>query len=78
MKVKTSITLSQAILRKIDRQAKGENNRSAFIELAVKTYLEWVERSKRDQRDLETINRLSEKLNREAADVLQYQTEPQA
>ena len=78
MKVKTSITLSQAILRRIDQQAKGENNRSAFIELAVKTYLEWVERSKRDQRDLEIINRLSEKLNREAADVLQYQTEPQA
>jgi len=78
MKVKTSITLSQAILRRIDQQAKGENNRSAFIELAVKTYLELVERSKRDQRDLEIINRLSEKLNREAADVLQYQMEPQA
>ena len=76
MKTKTSITLSRDILSLIDEYVQGENNRSAFIELAVRTYLEIVKRGKRDQHDLSTINRLSEKLNKEAADVLKYQTEP--
>ncbi len=75
MKVKTSVTLSQELLALIDQYVEGENNRSAFIELAVKTYLELIKRNKRDQNDLQIINRLSEKLNREAIDVLQYQAE---
>jgi metal-responsive CopG/Arc/MetJ family transcriptional regulator len=75
MKVKTSITLSKDILSQIDQYAEGANNRSAFIELAVRTYLELVKRKKRDQQDLEILNRLSDKLNREAADVLRYQAE---
>jgi metal-responsive CopG/Arc/MetJ family transcriptional regulator len=37
MKVKTSISLSQDILTLIDQHADGERNRSAFIELAVRT-----------------------------------------
>ena len=75
MKIKTSITLSQEILTLIDQHVEGENSRSAFIELAVKTYLEIIRRSKRDQNDLQIINRLSEKLNREAIDVLHFQAE---
>jgi len=75
MKTKTSITLSTDILVLIDEYVQGEKNRSAFIELAVRTYLEIVKRRKRDQRDLTTINRLSEKLNREASDVLKYQAD---
>ncbi len=75
MKVKTSVTLSQEILTLIDQHVEGESNRSAFIELAVKTYLELSRRNKRDQNDLQIINRLSEKLNREAIDVLHYQAE---
>ena len=75
MKVKTSVTLSQEILDLIDRYIEGESNRSAFIELAVKTYLELIKRNKRDQEDLQIINSISEKLNREALDVLQYQAE---
>lgn len=75
MKVKTSITLSREILDLIDKYAEGEYSRSAFIELAVRTYLDLFERNRRDQNDLEIINRHSEKINREALDVLQYQTE---
>ena len=78
MKVKTSVTLSQELLALIDQQLQGENNRSAFIELAVKTYLDLITRNKRDQSDLQIINRLSEKLNREAIDVLRYQAELQS
>jgi metal-responsive CopG/Arc/MetJ family transcriptional regulator len=76
MKTKTSITLSRDILGLIDEYVQGEKNRSAFIELAVRTYLEIVKRGKRDQHDLATINRLSDKLNKEAAEVLKYQMEP--
>lgn len=75
MKTKTSITLSQEILSMIDGYLEGEGNRSAFIELAVRTYMEILQKNKRDQRDLEIINSVSEKLNREAEDVLAYQVE---
>lgn len=74
MKTKTSITISKDILTMIDQYLQGEKNRSAFIELAVRTYLEIIKRRRRDQHDLRTINRLSEKLNREATDVLTNQT----
>jgi metal-responsive CopG/Arc/MetJ family transcriptional regulator len=78
MKVKTSVTLSQELLALIDQYVEGEKNRSSFIELAVRTYMELIKRNKRDQKDLEIINRLSDKLNREAMDVLRYQVELQA
>jgi metal-responsive CopG/Arc/MetJ family transcriptional regulator len=75
MKEKTSITLSKEVLDLIDDHVQGAKNRSAFIELAVRTYLEIIRRQKRDQRDLAIINRLSDKLNREASEVLSYQAE---
>jgi Arc/MetJ-type ribon-helix-helix transcriptional regulator len=75
MKTKTSVTLSEEVLRLIDRNAKGEKNRSAFIETAVRAYLEVIRRHRRDQEDLATINRLAEKLNAEAGDVLSFQME---
>jgi metal-responsive CopG/Arc/MetJ family transcriptional regulator len=78
MKVKTSVTLSQELLALIDQYVEGEKNRSSFIELAVRTYMELIKRNKRDQKDLEIINRLSDKLNREAMDVLRYQVELQS
>ncbi|MBN2566216.1 MAG: ribbon-helix-helix protein, CopG family [Candidatus Eisenbacteria bacterium] len=75
MKAKTSITLSQEILDLIDQHVEGESSRSSFIELALRTYLELIKRNKRDAEDLRIIDHVSEKLNREARDVLQYQTE---
>jgi metal-responsive CopG/Arc/MetJ family transcriptional regulator len=77
MKVKTSVTLSKDIVALIDQHTEGENSRSAFIEVAVRAYLEILKRKKRDDLDLRTINRLSEKLNKEAEDVLGYQVELQ-
>jgi metal-responsive CopG/Arc/MetJ family transcriptional regulator len=75
MKTKTSITISDELLRLIDENVEGDNRRSAFIEEAVKAYLEVLKRHKRDRRDLEIINRLSDKLNSEAKDVLDFQKE---
>jgi metal-responsive CopG/Arc/MetJ family transcriptional regulator len=76
MKLKTSVSLSRDIIALIDQHADGERNRSAFIELAVRTYLETIRRNRRDHDDIRTINRLSARLNREARDVLGYQAEP--
>jgi metal-responsive CopG/Arc/MetJ family transcriptional regulator len=75
MKTKTSITLSDDVIRLIDENAEGGENRSAFIEAAVRAYLEVLRRHKRDRNDLSIINRLADRLNKEARDVLAYQAE---
>ena len=77
MKIKTSITLSREILDLVNKYTEGDNSRSAFIELAVRTYLDLIERNRRDQKDLLIIDRNSKMLNREALDVLRYQAELQ-
>jgi metal-responsive CopG/Arc/MetJ family transcriptional regulator len=38
--IKTSITLSKDVIALFDQRAEGKSNRSAFIELAVRTYLQ--------------------------------------
>jgi len=73
MKTKTSVSLSDDVLKLIDEVEEGENQRSAFIEKAVKAYAEVVKRHHRDRKDLQILNRLSEKLNREAQEVLSFQ-----
>jgi metal-responsive CopG/Arc/MetJ family transcriptional regulator len=75
MKIKTSITLSEEVLREIDQISGESRNRSAFIENAIKDYLKKRAKKIRDDRDLEILNRNSKRLNREAEDVLSYQVE---
>ncbi len=75
MKVKTSITLSEDVLRAVDRLARHYKNRSELIEIAVRAFLAKLLREEQDRRDLEILNRNAERLNREAADVLEYQVE---
>jgi metal-responsive CopG/Arc/MetJ family transcriptional regulator len=70
MKVKTSVTLSSALLEEID---KVNSNRSAFLEEAALLFLEKNAKRARDIKDAAILNRCSERLNREAADVLEYQ-----
>lgn len=70
MRVKTSITLPVALLRRLDRV---DSNRSALLERAAVAYLAHLERQQREQRDIEIINRNAERLNREAKDTLEYQ-----
>ena len=75
MKINTSITLSEEVLREIDQISGESRNRSAFIENAVQDYLKKRAKKIRDDRDLEILNRNSKRLNREAEDVLSYQVE---
>jgi len=76
MKVKTSLTLSPQILGAIDRHTKGRMSRSQFVERAVSALIARLAKQEQDARDLEILNRCAADLNREAADVLDYQVIP--
>lgn len=73
MKVKTSITLSEELIKSIDELFGVQKNRSEFIEKAVKDFIERDVQRKRDSEDLDILNRKADKLNKEAEDVLSYQ-----
>jgi metal-responsive CopG/Arc/MetJ family transcriptional regulator len=73
MKEKTSITLSADVLADIDRLAGSKHSRSAFIEGVLRRYLRQRMRARTHAQDLERINRAGDRLNSEAADVLNYQ-----
>ena len=75
MKVKTSITLSEDLLRAIDEHAGEYKNRSEFIEDAVRAFVMKLIRRQQDSKDLEIINQHADSLNREASDVLSYQAD---
>ena len=73
MKTKTSITLSEDVVKAIDKLSGQYNNRSEFIELALRHYIAQLIRKQRNARDLEIINQRADHLNEEALDVLSYQ-----
>jgi metal-responsive CopG/Arc/MetJ family transcriptional regulator len=73
MKEKASITLSSDLLAKVDHLAGSRISRSAFIEHVLRNYFRERARRKRHARDLELINAAADRLNSEAADVLEYQ-----
>lgn len=75
MKVKTSITLSEDIIEAVDTLTGKSNNRSEFIEAALRSYIARKRRDEQNSRDLEIINRRHARLNREAKDVLAFQGE---
>lgn len=72
IKVKTSITLSEDLLRAVDELAKS-SSRSEVIERAVRDFLAARARAARDARDLEIMNRLADTYNVETADLMTYQ-----
>lgn len=71
MKVKTSITLTERLLKELDR--RSVENRSDFIEKAAWAYIEGLAKAEASSRDLRIINEKADALNKEAADVLGYQ-----
>jgi metal-responsive CopG/Arc/MetJ family transcriptional regulator len=73
MKVRTSITLSEELLKAIDKcAAQRRETRSTFIETALWVSIKPPARSKQNARDLEIINRQADFLNQEASEVLEY------
>ena len=73
MKIKTSITLSDEILKAIDQYRNEYKSRSEFLETAARELIIHLARKEAEQRDLEIINRYADVLNTEAEDVLTYQ-----
>jgi metal-responsive CopG/Arc/MetJ family transcriptional regulator len=78
MKEKTSITLSGDVLAAIDRIAGSKQSRSAFIERVLREFLRQRARAAVQARDLDRLNAAAQRLNAEAADVMQYQALSQA
>jgi metal-responsive CopG/Arc/MetJ family transcriptional regulator len=76
MKTKTSVTISDDVLKAVDQLAGPTLNRSAFVETAVRRFVEQLRRQRRNAADLAIINRRAGYLNREAAEVLEYQVMP--
>ena len=70
MRVKTSITISEDLLKQIDR---ASGNRSDFLERAAWRMLAELERARRNSRDAFILNKNSERLNKEALEVLKFQ-----
>jgi metal-responsive CopG/Arc/MetJ family transcriptional regulator len=75
MKVKTSITLSDELIKAIDQYSQDYKNRSDFIEAAIWAFIKQVVRNQQNARDIEIINRNADRLNAEALDVLTYQVQ---
>lgn len=73
MKVKTSIALSDTLLKEIDELLENSHNRSALIEEAIRDYIERNKKPSKNQSDLELINNSADELNQEAVEVLSYQ-----
>ena len=75
MKIKTSITLSEEIVKEIDQLSSKYGNRSILIEQAIRDFLTAEAKRRRDLQDIEILNRRPDALNREAEDVLSYQVD---
>ena len=75
MKLKTSVTLSEDIVKRLEHVARKGESRSQVIERLLKETLAAGARRAADQRDLAVINQNAAALNAEAEDVLTYQAE---
>ena len=75
MKVRTSITLSEDLVREVDALSGQYGNRSALIEQALRDFLAAETRRRRDAQDLEILNRRADALNEEAREVLSFQVD---
>ena len=75
MKLKTSITLSEDIVKTIGLAANRGESRSETIERLLREALAGRARRAADERDLALINKHADALNAEADDVLGYQAD---
>ena len=75
MKLKTSITLSDELIKAINEYGRDYKNRSDFIEAAIRVFIKQLMRDQQNFHDAEIINRDAERLNAEALDVLDYQVQ---
>ncbi len=75
MRVKTSVTIDEQVLKAIDKAASPERSRSRILEDAAREFLARRKRALREERDLAILNDNADALNSEMDDVLGYQAE---
>jgi metal-responsive CopG/Arc/MetJ family transcriptional regulator len=75
MRVKTSVTIDERVLKAIDRVATPTRSRSRLIEDAAREFLARRARQAREARDLAILNDAADALNREMDDVLAHQVD---
>lgn len=75
MRVKTSVTIDEQVLKAIDKTTTRTRSRSRVIEDAAREFLARRARAAREARDLAIINHAADALNREMEDVLAYQAD---
>lgn len=75
MRVKTSVTIDERVLKAIDKVTTRSRSRSRVIEDAARDFLARRARAAREARDLAILNESADALNREMQDVLAYQAD---
>ena len=73
MKTKTSLTLSEDLVKALDRLAGPGVSRSALIEGILRDFLDRRAQAQRHAREVAAINRHAEQLNAEMSDALSFQ-----
>ena len=73
MKIRTSITISEELLKVIDELVGVSTTCSQFWETAAWAYSAKLHRAQQNQSDLEIINHRAKYLNAEVMDALSYQ-----
>jgi metal-responsive CopG/Arc/MetJ family transcriptional regulator len=75
MRVKTSVTIDERVLKAIDRSTTRGRSRSRILEEAAREYLSRQAREAREARDRAILDGAAARLNREMEDVLSYQAD---
>jgi metal-responsive CopG/Arc/MetJ family transcriptional regulator len=75
MRVKTSVTIDERVLKAVDKVTTRTRSRSRIFEDAARDFLARRARAAREARDLEILNQSADALNREMDDVLTYQAD---
>ena len=73
MKTKTSLTLSEDLIARIDKLAGSKISRSSYIEQILRDFVDGRAQARKDARAIAAINRHAAQLNAEMSDALSFQ-----
>jgi metal-responsive CopG/Arc/MetJ family transcriptional regulator len=79
MKVETCITISEDLLKELDEFSNGDDNRSEFVEKALRKYLDDLKFRRRvnenAEKEKEIINRMTVEQREEIEDNIRFVAE---
>jgi len=71
--MKTSLTLSEDLIARIDKLAGTKASRSSYIEQILRDFVDGLAQARKDAREIAAINRHAAQLNAEMSDALSFQ-----